>query len=69
LEPVIPAAWEGFSIDYRYRSTLYRIQVHQVAASHSRVLRLDGTTVPDDRIALCDDGREHRITLEHPCSS
>ena len=66
IEPVLPAAWEAFSMAYRYRSTLYRIQVHQVAVDASSVLRLDGSVQPGGRIALQDDGAEHRVELEHP---
>ena len=66
IEPVLPAAWEAYSMTYRYRDTHYRIQVHQVAAGTPRALRLDGMLQPEGRIPLQDDGREHRIELDHP---
>ncbi|MDQ6647087.1 MAG: cyclic beta 1-2 glucan synthetase, partial [Pseudomonadota bacterium] len=66
IEPVLPAAWEGFSMDYRYRDTLYRIQVRQIAADGIPALRLDGEPQTDRRIALRDDGIEHRVELDHP---
>jgi cyclic beta-1,2-glucan synthetase len=66
IEPVLAQEWEGFTMDYRYRSTPYRIHVRQVASGEPRALRLDGMLLIDGRIALLDDGVEHRVELDHP---
>jgi cyclic beta-1,2-glucan synthetase len=66
IEPVLPTAWEGFSIDYRYRETMYRIQVRQIEPDGIRALRLDGELQIAGRLALRDDGNEHRVELDHP---
>ncbi|HEY8585500.1 MAG TPA: glucoamylase family protein [Rhodanobacter sp.] len=64
--PVLPPEWEGFNIDYRYRETLYRIQVRQRDAGSPQALRLDGVAQPDGCIALTDDGAEHSVELDWP---
>jgi cyclic beta-1,2-glucan synthetase len=66
IEPVLPQEWEGFSMDYRYRNTPYRIRVRQMARDEPRALRLDGVLLVDGRIPLLDDGVEHRVELDHP---
>ncbi|MBU1331599.1 MAG: cyclic beta 1-2 glucan synthetase [Gammaproteobacteria bacterium] len=62
LQPLLPANWPGFSLDYRFGSTLYRIEVHQ-AADATPALHLDGVRLDGPDIPLLDDAREHRIEL------
>ncbi|HUE94678.1 GH36-type glycosyl hydrolase domain-containing protein [Pseudomonas sp.] len=62
LQPVLPADWPGYSLDYRFGSTLYRIEViQQVDAPAS--LSLNGVPLADTQIPLVDDGGEHRVEL------
>lgn len=61
--PVLPADWDGFTLNYRYRDTLYRINLQQGNASS---VWLDGVVQPDGRITLLDDGQEHRVEINHP---
>jgi len=64
--PVLPAEWEGFTLDYRHRDTLYRIELRQRDAGTSPAVRLDGELRADDRIPLLDDGVEHHVELDWP---
>ncbi len=56
IDPVLPHAWPGFELDFRYRSTLYRITVEKQASVHQ-------TAAP---ISLVDDGATHTITIAIP---
>jgi cyclic beta-1,2-glucan synthetase len=51
LEPVIPAAWEGFELTYRYGSSTYHIIVRK------------GDAEEPTEIALVDDGKTHEVTV------
>ena len=51
LEPVIPAAWEGFELTYRYGSSTYHITVRK------------GDAEEPTEIALVDDGKTHEVTV------
>ena len=67
LEPCIPQAWDGFHIRYRHRSARYEIEVRNPQHVQTGVVAatLDDKPVPVDpcRIALADDGGEHRIVV------
>ncbi|HUH30160.1 MAG TPA: glycosyl hydrolase family 65 protein, partial [Rhodanobacter sp.] len=67
--PVLPPQWDGFAMDYRYRDTLYRINVEQVDAGSASRVSLDGVVQTDGRIALIDDGVEHGVEIAHPRSA
>jgi cyclic beta-1,2-glucan synthetase len=54
VAPVIPDDWSGFEITYRYRSTVYEIEVRR---AESRDTPLDLS------IQLTDDGGNHRVTV------
>ncbi|MBD9416975.1 cyclic beta 1-2 glucan synthetase [Pseudomonas sp. PDM16] len=62
LQPVLPAGWPGFSLDYQFGATLYRIEVVQQEGT-APSLWLDGVRIDEEQCALVDDGREHRIEL------
>ncbi|WP_226856197.1 GH36-type glycosyl hydrolase domain-containing protein [Acidithiobacillus thiooxidans] len=61
IKPCIPADWKSYKVHYRYRDTMYHITVHGMSTSSVQVVRitLDGTELPQDRIPLMDDRREH----------
>ncbi|MFC5438246.1 GH36-type glycosyl hydrolase domain-containing protein [Rhodanobacter umsongensis] len=64
--PVLPADWEGFSLDYRHRDTLYRINLRQSDPGTVSTVWLDGVAQADGRLPLTDDGAEHTVELNHP---
>ena len=64
VEPCMPADWDFFEIDYRYRDTLFRIEVRRSrGADDPPCVRLDGVQAHPALIALDDDRREHRVEV------
>ena len=54
IAPVIPDDWRGFEITYRYRSTVYEIEVRRADA---------GVASSNFSIPLVDDGGTHKVTV------
>ena len=65
LNPIIPARWDGFKMQYRYLDTEYRIQVwNPEHVSHNvREIRFDGNVVDGKNIFLPNDGFSHGIEI------
>jgi cellobiose phosphorylase len=64
IEPCLPAGWEGFTVHYRYRETVYHIAVHQTPhATGEQRLSLDGHDEAGMAVPLVDDRREHRVEM------
>ena len=62
--PCLPAQWPGFTMRYRYRATIYHIEVVQIAATQTEVkVVLDGGERPDPMIMLVDDGAPHTVLI------
>ncbi len=66
LRPLVPDAWPGFKIHYRYRNTFYHIQVTRVDPGAQQVRRLvvDQVERPDLAIPLADDRHDHVVQVE-----
>ncbi len=66
VEPLMPAAWNGFDVHYRYRETLHHIHVKNLGGGGRNVVRVvcDGVERPDKTIPLHDDRREHSSIVE-----
>jgi cyclic beta-1,2-glucan synthetase len=62
LQPVLPVDWPGFSLEYRFGATLYRIEVQQ-QADLPPLLQLDGVALSGMQLPLVDDGHEHHVQL------
>ncbi len=61
LAPCLPGHWPGFTLDYRYRDTAYRIEVTQGSAEPG--VTLDGVVQPDMDLPLVDDGKPHQASV------
>jgi cellobiose phosphorylase len=71
VEPLMPDAWDKFSMHYRYRETVYHIHIERVGpGTHVTGVIVDGVEQPDKKVPLCDDRRGHeaqvRIGGPHP---
>jgi cellobiose phosphorylase len=67
LAPCLPAAWQAFTVHYRYRETVYHLTVRQTAAGHGeRRVTVDGVERPDRAIPLVDDHQEHWVEVSVP---
>jgi cellobiose phosphorylase len=63
--PCLPADWEGFTLHYRYRETLYHITVLQVSAGSGEAsVTVDGVERPDKAIPLVDDRQKHSVEVK-----
>jgi cyclic beta-1,2-glucan synthetase len=67
VEPCIPRTWEGFGLNFRYRSSRYEISVENPHSVSRGVVRaeLDGLVLPGNqaRIPLADDNAAHRVRV------
>jgi cyclic beta-1,2-glucan synthetase len=65
IDPVIPPAWDGFEIKYKYGQSLYLIQVDNPdhISRNVRQIHLDGQPLRDGSIPLVDDQREHQVVV------
>jgi cellobiose phosphorylase len=62
--PCLPADWQGFTLHYRYRETVYRISVRQSSrAGAGMTVSVDGVAQSDQAIPLLDDRREHQVEV------
>lgn len=66
ISPCIPADWPGYKVHYRYRDTLYHINISCNGHLANQVTRLtvDGIECPDARIPLIDNHQEHFVEVE-----
>jgi len=68
--PCLPADWEGFKMHYRYRETVYHIEVLQTPAGNGEmVVSVDNVEQPDKTIHLVDDHNDHWVEVRIPFST
>jgi cellobiose phosphorylase len=64
IEPCLPADWQGFTVHYRFRETVYHVHVHQTPhATGDQRLNLDGQAQPAMSVPLVDYHVEHRVDV------
>jgi len=66
LTPLLPPDWKGYTIHYRFRSTLYHIHVEVTGPTtwNVRQVVVDNVEQPDRRIHLVDDQKGHEVRVE-----
>lgn len=66
LAPLMPAAWNGFKIHYRYQQTIYHISVTRLPAGAANVypLTIDGQEFAGNLLPLRDDRLEHAVEFK-----
>jgi cellobiose phosphorylase len=64
FDPCLPADWKGFKVHYRYRESVYHIEVLQThdVNGEMRVI-VDGVEQQDKDISLIDDHQEHLVEV------
>ena len=63
--PCLPANWKGFTLHYRYRETVYHINVLQDSAGNGETsVIVDGIEQHDQAIPLVDDHQEHTVEVK-----
>jgi cyclic beta-1,2-glucan synthetase len=65
INPCIPGNWPGFKVDYRFGTAHYMISVENPEGANRgiRQILLNGILLPDNRIPLTDDGRQHTLRV------
>ena len=64
VKPCLPADWEGFTVHYRYRETVYHIKVVQGRAGEGgESVTVDGVVQREHTIPLVDDHSEHFVVV------
>jgi cellobiose phosphorylase len=67
--PCLPVDWKAFKVHYRYRETVYHIDVLQMVVDDSETtVTVDGVERHDRAIPLVDDGREHLVEVRIPAA-
>lgn len=67
--PCLPADWNSYSIDLRYKNTNYRILIHvDHTPGAETYVTLDGVMQPDKACRLIDDEGKHWIKVYHTTS-
>jgi cellobiose phosphorylase len=62
--PCLPADWEGFKVYYRYRETVYEIDVRQQHGVEDRtIVTVDGIEQQDGAMPLVDDRRNRSVEI------
>jgi cyclic beta-1,2-glucan synthetase len=71
IEPCIPARWKEFTIEYRFRSSTYEINVKNPDGLERGATELSIDGKPAEKaIRLNDDGTHHRVIVTlRPTSS
>ena len=64
VEPCLPADWAGYTVDYRFRDTLYKLHITQgeLAGAAAQVV-LDGAPQTGHRVPLVNDGQPHHAQV------
>jgi cyclic beta-1,2-glucan synthetase len=63
MTPCVPADWETYAVDYRYRGTVYHITVVQLVSEGDSTLTVDGVAQDAPVISLVDDGAHHAVEV------
>jgi cellobiose phosphorylase len=68
LNPRLPRHWQGYTLHYRYRQTVYHITITRHAAQPDTAAPLapDGPEPAGQTILLVDDRQEHAVELHVP---
>ncbi len=65
IAPCLPQSISEFQIDYKFGSSLYKIQVKRGASEQAQVARIamDGQTLENSIIPLRDDGKTYHVSV------
>jgi cyclic beta-1,2-glucan synthetase len=65
IDPVLPAAWKGFSLRYRHGEAIYEIEVENPDGCERGVkwVEIDGQQLSDGKILLHRDLTKHRVKV------
>ncbi len=68
--PCLPDHWDGFTVHYRFRETIYHITVNQKQGGEEEegqylttTITVDAVVQSGNTVALVDDGQEHGVEI------
>jgi cellobiose phosphorylase len=62
--PCLPEDWKAFKVHYRYRETVYHINVLQMPGEAGGTsVTVDGLEHSDGKIPLVDDRQDHSVEV------
>jgi len=68
LEPLLPAAWDGFVVHYTYYQSVYHLRIRRTGPRAGKLavtgMVRDGNRLPPGPVVLDNDGKEHQIEVE-----
>jgi cellobiose phosphorylase len=64
LRPLLPNAWSGFEMRYRFGASTYAIACRARAPTARSATTLDGALAPEGWVTLVDDGGTHAVVVE-----
>jgi cyclic beta-1,2-glucan synthetase len=66
INPCIPKEWNGFSMKYTYKDTIYDINiVNNIDINdNSQKIKIDGIDIPGHTIILVDDKKTHKVEVK-----
>lgn len=64
FEPCVPEDWTTFTVNYRYHSTVYHIEVLFVTYPSDTEVVVDGVKQNTQTVPLVDDSKEHWVTFK-----
>lgn len=65
LEPRVPRGWQAYSIEYRYGTSVYVVDVRRGPVD-AMTVTVAGRAAPGGAIVLVDDGRRHDVAVMLP---
>ncbi|MEO6637375.1 MAG: cyclic beta 1-2 glucan synthetase, partial [Ginsengibacter sp.] len=63
ISPCVPKEWPSFKVHYRYKTSMYHIEVMQINMEEEWRVIVDGAEQKDKMITMSDDGREHNVRV------
>ncbi len=65
FDPCIPVMWRTYQIEYRFRTTMYHIEIQNSGTgSGVRSVVVDGIDQADKTVHLEDDQVDHQVVVE-----
>lgn len=64
FNPCLPVEWGQFKIHYRFRETVYHMEIRQIHDEHEICIIADEIDLADDYLPLVDDRREHFVIIK-----
>ena len=64
IEPLLPADWDKIKVHYRFRETVFNIDIIRIPGTAKRIsIIVDGAEMEDEVIPLVDDLKEHYVEV------